>query len=87
MQRAKDDLGDVVSARGELVEHHVFARDGRPVPVRGLLDVVEGARDERVIGDAPPIDARIGPRGAILARLVGAARSRASRNWNGSHVQ
>jgi hypothetical protein len=70
----------------KLVQHNVLARDRRLISVRGLLDVVEGARYERVIDDAPPIDARIGASGAILARLVGAAGARASRNRKGSHA-
>jgi len=85
-ERAKNDLGDVVSSRRELVKDDVLARDRASISIRGFLDVIESTGHERVIDNAPPVDARISGRGAILARLVDAARSRPSRNGNGSHA-
>ena len=84
----ENDLRDVVAARRELVENDVFAGDGRAIPVRRLLDVVQGTRDERVVGDTSPIEsrARARRRGVILARLRLPARSRTSWNWKRSHV-
>ena len=68
-QRAEDDLRDFMAARGKLVEHQVLARHGAFVLVGGLLELVERARDEHVVGDLPPFESRV--RRAGLPRLRG----------------
>ena len=56
-ERAENDLCDVVTARGELVEHQVLTRHFRAIAVGVLLEVVEGARDQGVVRDLPPVEA------------------------------
>ena len=56
-ERAQDALRDVVAARRELVEHHMILGDRGAVAVRRFLDLVEGAGDEDVVGDATPVEA------------------------------
>jgi hypothetical protein len=54
-QRRENRLRDVVASRGELVEDQVFARHVRAILVGRFFDVVDGTRDEGVVGDAPPV--------------------------------
>src|SRR5690349_12170540 len=42
-ERGENDLRNVVTASRELIENDVFAGDIRAIPIRRLLDVVEGA--------------------------------------------
>src|SRR5687767_2368626 len=55
-QRAEDGLADVVTARRELVEHDVLPRNAASIPIRRLLQLVEGAGREHRVGDAPPVE-------------------------------
>src|SRR6185503_20283076 len=78
-QRTEDDLSHFVSASGELVEHQMLARNGCLVAIRGLLDVVERAGNQRVIRDAPPVEVGIDDAGAARGSLFGCC--------GGSHVR
>src|ERR1035437_3356872 len=42
-ERTEDRLGDVVTPRGELIEHEMLFRNCRPVLVRRVFDVVHCA--------------------------------------------
>jgi hypothetical protein len=84
-ERAEDDLRDVVSARGELVEHDVFAWNARAILVRRLLDVIEGAGDKGVIGDEAPIKSTVRRGGGRLG-FAGFARTAGLGGCRRSHA-
>ncbi len=58
-QRSEHDLRHFMTARRKLVQHEMLARHGIAETVGGLFDVVEGARDQREIGNPPPVKPRM----------------------------
>jgi len=61
-QRSQYDLRHVMSARRELVEHQMLARDGMAQAIRRLFNLVDRPRGERVVRDTTPVEPRAGSR-------------------------
>src|SRR5262249_43898425 len=68
--QTKQDLGEVMSARGELVQHLALGHEAR------LLDVIESARGVEQRCDAVPV----GPR--ILRCSIGGVRHGSGPDWH-----
>src|SRR5260370_2644968 len=67
-ERPEDDLGDFMSAGGELIENEVLARRRRLALVGELLHIVQRARNQDVICDPSPVESVGRWRWARLAR-------------------
>src|SRR2546425_7006300 len=58
-QRAEDCLRNVVSTGGKLVEDEMVLRYLRPIAVRFLFQVIQGAGDQDMVRDPSPIEFRL----------------------------